>query len=71
MRFAAGEAAAAIGAELVGPDTVVDGATFDSREVHPGQLFVPLVAARDGHEFVAAALARGAAAYLTEREPQG
>ena len=71
MRFAAGEAAAASGAELVGPDTVVDGATFDSREVHPGQLFVPLVAARDGHEFVAAALARGAAAYLTEREPQG
>ena len=31
----------------------------------PGQLFVPLVADRDGHDFIAAALAAGAAAYLT------
>ena len=32
-----------------------------------GQLFVPVVAERDGHEFIGDALARGAAAYLTQR----
>ena len=32
-----------------------------------GQLFVPIVAERDGHEFIAAALADGAAAYLDAR----
>ena len=31
----------------------------------PGQLFVPLVADRDGHEFIDAAVDRGAAAFLT------
>lgn len=71
MRFAASEAAAAIGAELVGPDVVVEGVSFDSRTLTPGQLFVPVVAARDGHEFVPDALAAGAAAYLTARSPQG
>jgi UDP-N-acetylmuramoyl-tripeptide--D-alanyl-D-alanine ligase len=55
----------------VGPDVVVDGASIDSRELVPGQLFVPIVADRDGHDFVDDALARGASAYLTEREPRG
>ena len=50
---------------MVGPDVEIDGASFDSRIIQPGQLFVPLVAERDGHEFVAVALERGAAAYLT------
>jgi UDP-N-acetylmuramoyl-tripeptide--D-alanyl-D-alanine ligase len=49
----------------VGPDVTVDGATIDSREVRGGELFVPVVAERDGHDFVAAALTAGAAAYLT------
>ncbi len=39
---------------------------FDSRQVAPGDLFVALRAARDGHEFVAAAFAAGAAAALVE-----
>jgi UDP-N-acetylmuramoyl-tripeptide--D-alanyl-D-alanine ligase len=47
----------------------VSGATIDSRQVAAGQLFVPVVAARDGHDFVAAAIAGGAAAYLTSRGP--
>jgi UDP-N-acetylmuramoyl-tripeptide--D-alanyl-D-alanine ligase len=34
-----------------------------------GELFVPVVAERDGHDFVPAALSAGAAAYLTAREP--
>jgi UDP-N-acetylmuramoyl-tripeptide--D-alanyl-D-alanine ligase len=67
MRFSARLAAAATGGELVGPDVVLDGASFDSRTLRPGQLFVPLVAERDGHEFIHAAVAAGAPAYLTAR----
>jgi UDP-N-acetylmuramoyl-tripeptide--D-alanyl-D-alanine ligase len=67
----ASDIARAVGGTLVGPDVTVDGAHFDSRELVPGQLFVPLVAARDGHEFVAAAVAAGASAYLTSRPPAG
>lgn len=70
MRYWASEAAAAIGAELHGPDVEIDGVSFDSRAVLAGQLFVPLVAVRDGHEFIDAARAAGAAAYLTARDPE-
>ena len=45
--------------------------TQDSRDVRPGMLFVPLVAERDGHDFIDDAVARGAAAYLTARGPSG
>lgn len=69
MRFRASEIAAITHGRLVGPDVEVDGATFDSRALVPGQLFVPIVAERDGHDFVAAALAAGAPAHLSEREP--
>ena len=49
----------------------VDGVTQDSRDVRPGMLFVPLVAERDGHDFIADAVAAGASAYLTARGPSG
>jgi UDP-N-acetylmuramoyl-tripeptide--D-alanyl-D-alanine ligase len=65
MRFRASDVAAATGGRLVGPDVDIDGAGFDSRALRPGQLFVPLVADRDGHDYIDAALAAGAAAYLT------
>jgi UDP-N-acetylmuramoyl-tripeptide--D-alanyl-D-alanine ligase len=52
---------------LRGDDANVDGASFDTRTLRPGQLFVPLVAARDGHEFVADAVAAGASATLAGR----
>jgi len=52
---------------LVGPDTEIDGATFDSRQVLRHQLFVPIVAERDGHDFIGDALTAGAGAYLTSR----
>lgn len=71
MRLLASQIAGAAGGRLVGPDTSVDGASFDSRSILPGQLFVPMVAERDGHDFVGAALDAGAAAYLTQREPVG
>jgi UDP-N-acetylmuramoyl-tripeptide--D-alanyl-D-alanine ligase len=38
----------------------IDGFAIDSRTLHPGDLFFAIVAARDGHEFVGDALARGA-----------
>ncbi len=69
MRFTAGEVAAATGGRLVGPDVRLDGAAFDSRTLRPGQLFVPIVAQRDGHDFIAEGLAAGAPAYLTRRPP--
>jgi UDP-N-acetylmuramoyl-tripeptide--D-alanyl-D-alanine ligase len=65
MRFRASDVAAATGGRLVGPDVEIDGVGFDTRTLRRGQLFVPLVADRDGHEFIGAALAAGAAAYLT------
>ncbi len=43
-----------------------DGVSFDSRTVEPGQVFVALRGGRDGHEFVADALARGAAFAIVE-----
>lgn len=71
MRLRASEVATAVGGRLVGPDVEVDGAAIDSRLVTGGELFVPIVADRDGHQFVGAALAAGAAAYLTARSPEG
>ena len=65
------EVAAATGGRLVGPDVTVSGAAIDSRLVTGGELFVPVVAERDGHDFVAAAVAAGAAAYLTSRPVHG
>ena len=67
MKLLASDLANAIGGRLVGPDTEIDGATFDSRHVLHHQLFVPIVAERDGHDFISDALKAGAAAYLTSR----
>jgi UDP-N-acetylmuramoyl-tripeptide--D-alanyl-D-alanine ligase len=71
VRFSTSELAARLGGEGVGPDVTVTGASIDTRTVLPGQLYVPIVAERDGHEFISAALERGAPAYLTAREPIG
>ena len=70
MKLTARQVAEMTGGELHGPDVIVDGAAIDSRVLQPGALFVPIVARRDGHDFIDAALAAGAAAYLTAREPR-
>ncbi|MHB1911824.1 MAG: UDP-N-acetylmuramoyl-tripeptide--D-alanyl-D-alanine ligase [Acidimicrobiales bacterium] len=54
---------------LAGPDVTVAGVDFDSRTCPPGFLFVPLVAERDGHDFIGSAVRRGAVAYLSTRGP--
>ncbi|MBS1861715.1 MAG: UDP-N-acetylmuramoyl-tripeptide--D-alanyl-D-alanine ligase [Actinobacteria bacterium] len=71
MHWTASELAAHLSAELIGPDVTVDGAGIDSRTIRPGQLYASIVAARDGHAFIPAALAAGASAYLTANEPVG
>jgi UDP-N-acetylmuramoyl-tripeptide--D-alanyl-D-alanine ligase len=68
--WTAAEAAAATGGRVAG-DWSVTGISIDSRSVAPGDLFVALSAARDGHDFVADALARGAGAALVSRIPEG
>jgi UDP-N-acetylmuramoyl-tripeptide--D-alanyl-D-alanine ligase len=67
------EIASAVGGRLTAgtdPGTVVTGpVTADSRQVEPGGLFVALPGERvDGHDYTAAARARGAAAVLAARE---
>ena len=67
MRFRSSDAAAATGGRLHGPDVWIEGASFDSRTLRAGSLFVPIVAARDGHDHIADAFSSGAAASLTSR----
>jgi UDP-N-acetylmuramoyl-tripeptide--D-alanyl-D-alanine ligase len=71
MRLRASEIAVATNGIVSGPDVEIDGATQDSREISGGELFVPVVAERDGHDFIPDALAAGAAAYLTARGSVG
>ncbi len=40
------------------------GANMDSRNIQPGQLFIALEGARDGHDFIPMAMEKGAAAVL-------
>ena len=47
------------------------GVSIDTRTLQPGDLFVALKDARDGHDFVAQALAKGAAAALVTHRPDG
>ncbi|TSA51374.1 MAG: UDP-N-acetylmuramoyl-tripeptide--D-alanyl-D-alanine ligase [Actinobacteria bacterium] len=61
----AADVAKATNGILSGQNAHLSGVSFDSRSVRPGQLFVPIIAERDGHDFIEAALAQGAGAYLT------
>ena len=70
--WTAAEAAAATGGQIggqIGGDWTATGVSIDSRTLQPGDLFVALKAARDGHDFVAQALAKGAAAALVSHRP--
>jgi len=53
------------------PRVPVSGIAYDSRRVRSGNVFVALRGATaDGHDFLADALARGAAALVVERRPE-
>ena len=66
MRFTAAQIAQATGGEVVGDaGAVIDEVNIDSRIVEPGQLFVPIVAERDGHAFIGKAVDAGATVYLS------
>lgn len=53
------------------PSLTFSGGAFDSRILAPGTLFFALRDARDGHDFVPDALARGALGAVVERIPDG
>lgn len=50
---------------------VATGVSIDTRSLQPGDLFVALKDVRDGHDFVAQAFEKGAAAALVSRIPDG
>ncbi len=52
-------------------DWQASGVSIDTRSLQPGDLFVALTDQRDGHDFVAIALEKGAAAALVSRVPDG
>ncbi len=62
------EVAKCAAGELVGDDCAFDSVSTDSRTLRPGALFVALSGENfDGHDFVAAAIERGAVAALVGR----
>ena len=65
------EAARAAGGTSVS-EWAAYGVSIDTRTLEPGDLFIALTGEnRDGHEFVADALKKGAASALVSRRPQG
>ena len=69
--WTAADIAVATGGRMEGAGFQARGITFNSKEVEPGDLFVALKGARDGHEFVASAFEAGAAGALVERPVEG
>jgi hypothetical protein len=65
------EIVAATGGTLSGAAFEAGGITYNSREIVPGDLFLALKGARDGHDFAAAAFAAGAAGAITEHPVEG
>ena len=55
-----------IGAEFKGNDLELKGVSIDTRTIKPGDLFVALKATRDGHDFAAEAVNKGASCLLVD-----
>jgi UDP-N-acetylmuramoyl-tripeptide--D-alanyl-D-alanine ligase len=68
--WTAAEAAAATGGTAT-QDWAAQGVSIDTRTLQKGDLFVALTDVRDGHDFVAQALEKGAAAALVTHRPEG
>jgi UDP-N-acetylmuramoyl-tripeptide--D-alanyl-D-alanine ligase len=65
------EIEAATGGWLEGPAFAAMGVSIDSRSVEPGDLFVALAGARDGHAFIDGAIGHGAAGALATQAGSG
>ena len=68
-----GQLLQAVNGTLLGPfqntSAIIQKVDTDSRNMHPGSLFIPLVGDRfDGHAYINAALESGAVGCLTARE---
>jgi UDP-N-acetylmuramoyl-tripeptide--D-alanyl-D-alanine ligase len=70
MLWTSDEAVAATGGRTTAP-WAAGGVSIDTRTLQPGDLFLALKDVRDGHDFVAQALEKGAAAALVSRVPEG
>ncbi len=65
MKMKLAEIARVVGATCATGDAdspTVTGVCFDTRQLQPGDLFIPLNGERDGHSFIPQAAAAGAAA---------
>lgn len=75
MDWMLSEVANAVAGELIGTDLRVQGVSTDTRAIGAGQLFIALAGERfDAHDFLAQAVASGAAALLVSRReavPEG
>ncbi len=73
MKISLKQAAQFCGGTLLradGAEIFFSGASYDSRSIRPGQLFVAIRGERsDGHDFAEAAVINGACAVLAERDP--
>lgn len=67
--YSAADLAAAVDGRIVAgaADARLGAVSIDSRTIGTGDLFFAIVAARDGHDFVPAALERGAAGVVVQR----
>ena len=45
-------------------DVTFSGANMDTRKLEPGQLFIALQGARDGHDFIPAAMEKGGIGHM-------
>ena len=64
----------AVSGELAGEfsdlEAPIFGVDTDSRTIHPGSLFIPLVGDRfDGHAYIESALSAGAVGCITAKDP--
>jgi len=72
MRIPVADAARATNARVVGDESVIcTGVSYDSRSLAAGNLFVAVVGARDGHDFVGDAVRAGCSAVLVSHETPG
>lgn len=67
MRITASDVAHITSGRLVGPDCTANGVSFDTRSLANGEMFVAVVAERDGNDFVESARDAGASFALVSR----